>query len=353
MDGKSGARESRGLRMSTHERETASSITVHPELALERVLSLEIVRVTERAAVSAARWSGRGNEKAADQAAVDAMRRELNKLPIDGTVVIGEGERDEAPMLFIGETVGNKHGPKVDIAVDPLEGTTLCAKAMPGAIATMAMAEGGTLLNAPDVYMEKIAIGPGYPPGVVDLDAPAEQNIRNLADAKGVQPDAITALILDRPRHAELIASVRKVGASVRLITDGDVAGVIHTADAANTGIDIYVGVGGAPEGVLAAAALRCIGGQMQCRLVLDTPEKRTRAAKMGIADPRKKYEIKDMVKGDCLFSATGVTDGALLKGVRIRNEVITTETVVMRSITGTVRWITADHRQLEKFHLD
>ena len=329
------------------------SITVHADLALERVLTLELVRVTERAAVSAARLSGRGNEKAADQAAVDAMRRELNKLPIDGTIVIGEGERDEAPMLFIGETVGNKHGPRVDIAVDPLEGTTLCAKNMPGAIATMAMAEGGTLLNAPDVYMEKIAIGPGYPIGLVDLDAPAEENIRRLAEAKGVQPSDITALILDRPRHGDLIASVRKVGAAVRLITAGDVAGVIHTADPADTGIDIYIGVGGAPEGVLAAAALRCIGGQMQCRLVLDTQEKRGRAAKMGIKDPRKKYEIADMVQGDCLFAATGVTDGALLDGVRFRKNVIETETVVMRSVTGTVRWIRAEHRQREKFYLD
>jgi fructose-1,6-bisphosphatase II / sedoheptulose-1,7-bisphosphatase len=329
------------------------SITVQSDLALERVLTLEIVRVTERAAVSAARLTGRGNEKAADQAAVDAMRRELNKLPIDGTIVIGEGERDEAPMLFIGETVGNKHGPKVDIAVDPLEGTTLCAKNMPGAIATMAIAEGGTLLNAPDVYMEKIAIGPGYPKGVVDLDAPAEENIKRLAKAKGVEPGEITALILDRPRHADLIAGVRKAGAAVRLITDGDVAGVIHTADPANTGIDIYMGIGGAPEGVLAAAALRCIGGQMQCRLVLDTEEKRARAAQMGIKDPRKKYEIGDMVKGDCLFAATGVTDGALLDGVKLRKDVIETETVVMRSITGTVRWIRAEHRQLEKFHLD
>jgi fructose-1,6-bisphosphatase II / sedoheptulose-1,7-bisphosphatase len=329
------------------------SITIQPDLALERVLTLEIVRVTERAAVAAARWTGRGNEKAADQAAVDAMRRELNKLPINGTIVIGEGERDEAPMLFIGETVGNKRGPEVDIAVDPLEGTTLCAKNMPGAIATMAMAEAGTLLNAPDVYMEKIAIGPGYPVGVVDLDAPAEENIRALAKAKGVGPAEITALILDRPRHADLIAGVRRVGAAVRLITDGDVAGVIHTADAANTGVDIYMGVGGAPEGVLAAAALRCIGGQMQCRLVLDTEEKRERAAKMGIRDPRKKYEISDMVKGDCLFAATGVTTGALLDGVRVRKDVFETETVVMRSITGTVRWISAEHRQLEKFHLD
>ena len=260
-------------------------ITVQPHQVLERILTIEIVRVTERAAVSAARLRGRGAEKASDQAAVDAMRRELNKLPIDGTVVIGEGELDEAPMLFIGEQVGTKHGPKVDIAVDPLEGTTLCAKNMPGAIATIAIAEGGTLLNAPDVYMEKIGIGPGYPKGVVALDAPAEENIRNLAKAKGVKPEEITALILDRPRHAELIAGVRKAGASVQLITDGDVAGVIHTADPASTGMDIYLGVGGAPEGVLAAAALRCIGGQMECRLVLDTDERRERAKKMGIKD--------------------------------------------------------------------
>src|SRR5919206_4589520 len=243
--------------MSTH-------ISVPPQALLERILTLEIVRVTERAAVSAARLRGHGNEKAADQAAVDAMRRELNKLPIEGTVVIGEGERDEAPMLFIGEKVGLNAGPKVDIAVDPLEGTTLCAKNMPGAIATLAMADGGTLLHAPDVYMEKIAIGPGYPKGVVDLDAPAEQNIRNLAKAKGVKPAEVTGLILDRPRHADLIAGIRKAGAAVRLITDGDVAGVIHTADPVNTGIDIYIGIGGAPEGVLAAAALRCIGGKME-----------------------------------------------------------------------------------------
>ena len=330
-----------------------STITVQAHQMLERILSLEIVRVTERAAVSAARLRGRGNEKAADQAAVDAMRRELNKLPIHGTVVIGEGERDEAPMLFIGEEVGRKTGPKVDIAVDPLEGTTLCAKNMPGAIATMAMAEGGTLLNAPDVYMEKIAIGPGYPKGVVDLDAPAEQNIRTLAKAKGVQPADITALILERPRHADIIAAVRKTGAAVRLITDGDVAGVIHTANPDETGVDIYMGVGGAPEGVLAAAALRCIGGQIQCRLILDTEEKRERSLKMGIKDPRKKYEIEDMVMGDCLFAATGVTDGSLLRGVKFRGEVIETDTVVMRSVTRTVRWIRAEHRQLEKFHLD
>jgi fructose-1,6-bisphosphatase II / sedoheptulose-1,7-bisphosphatase len=339
--------------MGKSEREAASSITVQPHLLLERILSLEIVRVTERAAVSAARLRGRGAEKAADQAAVDAMRRELNNLPIHGTVVIGEGELDEAPMLFIGEEVGNRKGPKVDIAVDPLEGTTLCAKNMPGAIATVAMADEGTLLHAPDVYMEKIAIGPGYPKGVVDLDAPAGDNILKLARAKGVKPENITALILDRPRHADMIAAVRKVGASVCLITDGDVAGVIHTAEPDSTGIDIYMGVGGAPEGVLAAAALRCIGGQMQCRLVLDTDERRERAIKMGIADPRKRYEIEDMVRGDCLFAATGVTDGAMLRGVKFGKEIIETETVVMRSVTGTVRRITAQHRQLEKFHLD
>ncbi len=328
------------------------SITVQPHLILERILTLEIVRVTERAAVSAARLRGHGNEKAADQAAVDAMRRELNKLPIDGTVVIGEGERDEAPMLFIGEEVGAKNGPKVDIAVDPLEGTTLCAKNMAGAIATMAMAEGGTLLNAPDVYMEKIAVGPGYPKGVVDLDASPEENIRALAKAKDVKLSDITVLVLDRPRHANLIDAIRKTGASVSLITDGDVAGVIHTADP-DTGIDLYLGIGGAPEGVLAAAALRCIGGQMQGRLILDSEEKRERALKMGIKDPRKRYEMEDMVRGDCLFSATGVTTGSMLRGVKFGKDKIETETVVMRSATGTVRWIRAEHRQLEKFHLD
>jgi fructose-1,6-bisphosphatase II / sedoheptulose-1,7-bisphosphatase len=316
--------------MSTH-------ISVPPQLLLERILTLEIVRVTERAAVSAARLRGHGNEKAADQAAVDAMRRELNKLPIEGTVVIGEGERDEAPMLFIGEKVG----------------TTLCAKAMPGAIATMAMADGGTLLHAPDVYMQKIAIGPGYNKGVVELDASPADNVRRLAKAKGVDPSAITVLVLDRPRHAEIIAGVRSTGAAVRLITDGDVAGVIHCADPDNTGVDMYIGTGGAPEGVLAAVALRCIGGQMQCRLILDTEEKRVRARKMGVTDPRMIYGIEDMARGDCLFAATGVTTGSLLSGVKFRKDVIETETVVMRSVTGTVRYIKAEHREMEKFHLD
>jgi fructose-1,6-bisphosphatase II / sedoheptulose-1,7-bisphosphatase len=282
------------------------------------------------------------------------MRRELNKMPIEGTVVIGEGERDEAPMLFIGEKVGINAGPQVDIAVDPLEGTTLCAKNMPGAIATMAMADGGTLLHAPDVYMQKIAIGPGYAKDVIDLDASPAENIKRLAKAKGVEMSAITALVLDRPRHADIITAIRGTGAAVRLITDGDVAGVIHTADPENTGVDIYMGTGGAPEGVLAAAALRCIGGQMQCRLILDTEEKRDRAAKMGVKDPKMIYGIEDMVRGDCLFAATGVTSGSLLSGVKFRKDgVIETDTVVMRSVTGTVRYIKGEHRQLEKFHLD
>ena len=284
--------------------------------------------------------------------AVDAMRRELNKLPIDGTVVIGEGEIDEAPMLFIGEKVGTKNGPKVDIAVDPLEGTTLCAKNMPGAIATIAIAEAGTLLHAPDCYMQKIAIGPGFPKGTIDLDAPADENIVRLAKAKGVKPSEITAILLDRPRHADIVAAVRKTGAAVSLISDGDVAGVIHCAEP-KTGIDIYLGIGGAPEGVHAAAALRCIGGQMQTRLIIDTEQLRERTLKMGIKDPRRKYEIEDMVRGDCLFAATGVTSGAMLTGVKFGKDVIETETVVMRSVTGTVRRVMAEHRQFEKFHLD
>ncbi|MFD2678579.1 class II fructose-bisphosphatase [Camelimonas lactis] len=331
----------------------SSDITVPQGKLIERILTMELVRVTERAAVAAARLRGHGNEKAADQAAVDAMRRELNRLPIDGTVVIGEGERDEAPMLFIGEKVGNTNGPKVDIAVDPLEGTTLCAKDMPGSIAVMAMAEGGTLLAAPDVYMQKIAIGPGYPQGVVHIDAKPEDNIRNLAQAKGVAPSEITALVLDRPRHADLIAAIRSTGAAVRLISDGDVAGIIYTANPEETGIDIYMGIGAAPEGVLAAGALRCIGGQMQGRLILDTEEKRERARGMGVTDPDRIYDMKDLASGDVIVAATGVTDGALLKGVRFGKDVIETETIVYRSITGTVRRITAEHRDLGKFHME
>ena len=328
-------------------------LRISPDQIIERYLSMELVRVTERAAVAAARLRGHGDEKAADQAAVDAMRRELNRLPIDGEIVIGEGERDEAPMLFIGEKVGNKQGPKVHIAVDPLEGTTLCAKDMPGSIAVMAMAGAGQLLYAPDVYMNKIAIGPGYPQGVVDLDASAADNINALARAKGVKPHEINTLIMDRPRHEKLIAEVRKTGASIRLITDGDVAGVIFCTEPEKTGIDLYLGIGGAPEGVLAAAALRCVGGQMQGRLILDTEEKRARAATMGVKDPNKKYDMAEMASGDVIVCATGVTDGGMLSGVRFGPEVIETETIVYRSITGTVRRIYGEHREFAKFKLD
>jgi fructose-1,6-bisphosphatase II / sedoheptulose-1,7-bisphosphatase len=326
---------------------------LHRPTGLNRILTLELVRVTERAAVSAARFRGRGDERAADQAAVDAMRQELNRLPIDGTVVIGEGERDEAPMLFIGERVGTGNGPKVDIALDPLEGTTICAKNLPNAMAVIAIAEEGSLLNAPDVYMQKIAVGPGLPQGVVDLDASPSDNIHALAKAKGVRPTEITACILDRPRHARMIEEVRETGASIRLIGDGDVAGVIHTTEPEETGIDIYMGIGGAPEGVLAAAALRCIGGQMQGRLVINSEEQRERALRMGLKDVDRKYAMEEMARGDVLFAATGVTDGNLLSGVRFGREWITTHTVVMRSSTGTVRWIKAQHQDLEKFDSD
>jgi len=311
---------------------------------LDRVFALEAVRVTEAAAISAARQIGRGDEHAADQAAVEAMRKAFNILDIDGTVVIGEGERDEAPMLYIGEKVGSG-GVPVDIALDPLEGTTLTAKALPNALAVMAMAQPGTLLNAPDTYMDKIAIGPGYAEGTIDLDADPADNIVSLAKAKGVRPGDITALILDRPRHERIIASVRKAGASVRLITDGDVAGVIATTDPA-TGIDIYIGQGGAPEGVLAAAALRCVGGQIETRLVFKKDDERARAAKLGITDFNRKYRLMDLASGDVVFSATGVTDGSMLEGVKVGREYITTESVVMRSWTGTVRWIKARHRR-------
>ncbi|WP_274629569.1 class II fructose-bisphosphatase [Arvimicrobium flavum] len=317
---------------------------------LDRILTIELVRVTERAAVAAARLRGRGDEKAADQAAVDGMRSELNRLPIRGTVVIGEGERDEAPMLYIGEEVGVGDGPEVDIALDPLEGTTICAKNLPNALAVVAIAEKGSLLNAPDVYMDKIAIGPGYAPDVVDLDAPPAENIARLAKAKGVSVSEITACILDRPRHAKLIEAVRATGAAIRLIGDGDVAGVIHTTDPDETGIDIYIGSGGAPEGVLAAAALRCIGGQIQGRLILDTPEKVARAAKMGIADPKKVYRAEEMARGDVLFAATGVTDGNMLAGVKFGKDSIRTHTIVLRSSTKTVREIKARHQDLDKF---
>ncbi|MDF2115442.1 class II fructose-bisphosphatase [Roseiarcaceae bacterium H3SJ34-1] len=317
---------------------------------IDRMLAFEFVRVTERSAVAAAGLRGRGDEKAADQAAVDAMRSELNRLPISGTIVIGEGERDEAPMLFIGEKVGTGSGPAVDIAVDPLEGRTLCAKDMPGSISVMAIAKEGSLLYAPDVYMDKIAIGPGYPAGVVDLDRTPEDNIQALAKAKGVKPGEITVLILDRPRHANLIAACRKAGAAIRMITDGDVAGVIFTAQADSTGSDMYMGRGGAPEGVLAAGALRCVGGQMQGRLMFDTEEKRVRALAMGVKNAMKKYDMTELASGDVIVCATGVTDGALLRGVKWIGDVVETETVIYRSATGTVRKIRAEHRAMGKF---
>ena len=321
---------------------------------LDRVLVLEVARVTEAAAIAAARLRGQGNNKGADKAAVDAMRRELGRVNIRGKVVIGEGEMDEAPMLYIGEEVGTGEGPRVDIAVDPLEGTTICAKDMPNALAVIAIAEEGGLLNAPDMYMDKIAIGPGYPEGIIDLDRPVGEIIAELARHKRVPTREVTACILDRPRHQELIEAVRKAGAGIRLIPDGDIAGVIWTTDPTQTGIDIYLGSGGAPEGVLAAAALRCIGGQMQGRLSperhseKERPELIQRAAKMGIKDIRRKYSMAEMAADDVIFSATGVTSGSLLEGVRFHGEFAETETVVMRSKTGTVRRIKTTFRDLE-----
>lgn len=320
------------------------------QAGLDRILTLEIARVTERAAVAAARLRGRGDEKEADQVAVDAMRQELNKLPISGTVVIGEGERDEAPMLYIGEEVGTRNGPEVDIALDPLEGTTICAKNLPNSLAVIAVAEKGSLLYAPDVYMEKVAIGPGFPTGTVSLEASPTDNINAVAKAKGVGINEVTACILDRPRHARMIEEVRATGAAIRLIGDGDVAGVIHTTDPDETGIDIYMGIGGAPEGVLAAAALRCIGGQMQGRLQLNTDDKIARARKMGIEDPMRIYSMEEMASGDVVFSATGVTDGNMLSGVRFARDAIITHTIVMRSSSRTVREIKARHQDLGKF---
>lgn len=304
---------------------------------LHRNLILDAARVTEFAAIAAWRLAGRGDERAADQAAVDAMRTALNGVAISGEIVIGEGERDEAPMLYIGEKVGAGKGPKVDIALDPLEGTTLTAKAQPNALSVMAWAPKGTLLKAPDTYMDKIACGPGYPVGVIDLDRSAAENVRALAAAKGVDPSQITVCVLDRPRHAEIIASVRSVGARVNLITDGDVAGVIHTTDP-DTGVDLYIGQGGAPEGVLACAALKCVGGQFQGRLVFRNADERARAQRIGITDFDKKYDLHEMVRADAIFAATGVTNGALLDGVRLENGFVKTHSLVMNSSTRTVR---------------
>jgi len=313
---------------------------------LGRTLVLEVGRVTEGAAIAAAKLRGRGDVKAADKVAVDAMRKELGRINIDGIVVIGEGEMDEAPMLYIGEVVGSGMGPKVDIAVDPLEGTTLCAKSMPNALAVLALSERGGLLHAPDMYMDKVAVGPGLPEGIVDLDTSPADNILAVAKAKGVPVEEITACILDRPRHADIIKSVRETGAAVQLISDGDIAGVIWTTDPDQTGIDIYLGSGGAPEGVLAAAALSCIGGQMQCRLLPQNDEERVRAEAMG-ADVNKKYSIDDMASGDVIFSATGITSGSLLDGVQFRGEFAETETLVMRAKTGTVRRVKTTFRDV------
>ncbi|WP_294236138.1 class II fructose-bisphosphatase [uncultured Sphingomonas sp.] len=311
---------------------------------LDRVLVLEMVRVTEAAAIAASTLVGRGDEKAADAAAVEAMRAALNELDMDGTVVIGEGERDEAPMLFIGEKVGTGNGPEIDIALDPLEGTTICAKAGPNSLAVLAIAEKGHLLNAPDVYMEKIAVGPGYPAGAIDLDRSPSDNIRAIAEAKGVKPGDITVCVLDRPRHEGLIAELRSLGCGVVLIGDGDVAGVIATTDPETT-IDVYMGSGGAPEGVLACAALRCVGGQFKGRLLFRNDAERARAYKWGVTDLDKQYDLTELAQGDCIFAATGVTDGSLLAGVKRHAKVMTTDSVVMRASSGTVRWVKGQHR--------
>lgn len=320
-------------------------------LTMDRNLALELVRVTEAAALAASRLMGRGDEKAADQAAVDSMRRALNNLQIDGTVVIGEGERDEAPMLYIGEKVG-RGGPKIDIALDPLEGTTLTAKGGPNALAVVAMANEGGFLNAPDVYMDKIAVGGGLPDGVVDIDSSPLENLQNLAKAKGMDVADLVVCILDRPRHAELIAKTRETGARIMLISDGDVSGVIATSQP-TSGVDMYVGSGGAPEGVLAAAALRAIGGQMQGRLLFRNDDEKARAHRWGITDLDRKYELLDLASGDVMFAATGVTSGAMLQGIRRTGQGAFTHSIVMRSKTGTVRTIEAHHDFSKKTPVD
>ncbi|PPR29201.1 MAG: Fructose-1,6-bisphosphatase class 2 [Alphaproteobacteria bacterium MarineAlpha9_Bin1] len=310
---------------------------------LDRNFALEVVRVTEAAALAASNWMGKGDEKAADQAAVDAMRVALNGLDIDGTVVIGEGERDEAPMLYIGEKIGTGKGPKIDIALDPLEGTTICATGGANALAVVAMAVDGGFLNAPDVYMDKISVGPNLPNDVVDLESKPDINLRNLAKAKNVDLSDLVVCILNRPRHEEMIAKTREAGAKIMLITDGDVAGVISTATE-DTGVDIYMGSGGAPEGVLAAAALRCIGGQMSGKLIFRNQDEKTRAIGLGISDFNKIYSLHELAHGEVMFAATGVTDGSMLQGVRRKNLGATTNSIIMRSKTGTVRTILAAH---------
>jgi len=320
---------------------------VQASSVLDRVLVLEMVRVTEAAAIAASRLIGRGDEKAADAAAVEAMRLAFNDLYMDGTVVIGEGERDEAPMLYIGEKVGNAigTGPKIDIALDPLEGTTITAKAGPNALAVLAISEEGGLLNAPDVYMDKLAVGPGYPEGVIDLNRSVQENVEAVAAAKGVAAHELIVCVLDRPRHEKLISELRAIGCGVVLIPDGDVAGVIATTNP-ETNVDLYMGTGGAPEGVLACAALRCVGGQFKGRLLFRNDDERSRARKWGITDLDKIYDLKELAKKDCIFAATGVTDGSLLRGVkRMPGGLLTTDSVVMRASSGTVRWVKGEHR--------
>jgi fructose-1,6-bisphosphatase II / sedoheptulose-1,7-bisphosphatase len=321
-------------------------------IMMDRNFALEAVRVTEAAALACARWVGRGDEKAADQAAVNAMREALNTLSIQGTVVIGEGERDKAPMLYIGEQVGTGEGPKIDIALDPLEGTTICATGGPNSLAVVAMAEKGGFLHAPDVYMSKIAVGGGLPEGVVQLDASPMENLSNLAKAKKCDISDLMVCILKRDRHEELIAKTREAGARVMLIADGDVAGVIACARP-HTGVHMYVGTGGAPEGVLAAAALRCIGGQMQGRLLFDDDTQRARAKAMGVKDFDAVYKMEDMARGDVMFAATGVTDGSMLKGVKLWTGGAFTESIVMRSKTGTVRIVSTEHNFRRKTWVD
>ena len=319
---------------------------------MDRNLALEVVRVTEAAALAASRQMWRGDERMADQVAVDAMRNALNSLDIAGTVVIGEGERDEAPMLFIGEEVGTGKGPKIDIALDPLEGTTITAKGLTNSLAVIAMAEHDGFLNSPDVYMDKIAVGGGLPEGIVDIDNEPAKNLENVAKAKGLDVKDIVACILDRPRHEDLIKKVRDAGARIMLITDGDVSGVMATSEEAS-GVDIYIGSGGAPEGVLAAAALRCIGGQMQGRLMFRNDDERGRAERCGITDFDRKYELLDLASGDVMFAATGVTNGTMLNGVRRFSGGAKTHSLVMRSKSGTVRYIEAEHNFNRKTGFD
>mgnify|MGYP000624793699 CR=1 FL=1 len=312
-------------------------------MSLNKNLIENLIDITSQAAISCYPHLGKGNKMLADKAATDVMRYNLNKLNIDGEVVIGEGELDEAPMLYIGEKLGNTNGPKIDIAVDPVEGTNFVAKNLPGAISVLAISEKGNLFKAPETYMNKIAIGPGYPEGIIDLDASPSENIISIAKAKGVSPEEITVCILDRERHASHIESTRSVGASVYLIPDGDVAGVIMTTQS-HSMVDVYMGIGGAPEGVLAAAALQCIGGQMQARLVINNDDEKERATKIGISDLNKKYYLNELASGDIIFSATGVTEGTMVKGIRKLNNHYVTHSLVLRTSDAPSQYIETHH---------